>query len=123
MHWIARTNVFRFCTSLETSHNLLVVPPEEHPHYPNQQTHQTAWWDRSNRTIGVVGDHPGEKWFQIAEYFKGVGGDEEGVRKYLGGLFGLGISHQILMAYKFLCENYQSERDEIWLIGASRGGT
>ncbi|KAI7850965.1 hypothetical protein BDC45DRAFT_446224, partial [Circinella umbellata] len=40
----------------------------------------------------------------------------------LGGAFGLGISDQILTAYAFLSENYKGEQDEIWLLGASRGG-
>lgn len=68
-------------------------------------------------------DRDGQAWIQIAQYFKGVGATQDGIKKYLGGAFGVGISDQIKQAYAFLSENFQDpETDEIWLLGASRGG-
>ncbi|RCH86545.1 hypothetical protein CU098_007543 [Rhizopus stolonifer] len=57
-------------------------------------------------------------WEQVHTYFSGVGTSQYHI---LGGLFGYGISKQIKSAYSYLCRNYRDERDEIWLIGFSRG--
>ena len=68
---------------------------------------------------GDVIDYKGQAWEQIHTYYSGLGTSRY---KILGGLFGYGISGQIKSAYKYICEHYRDERDEIWLIGFSRGG-
>lgn len=68
---------------------------------------------------GTVIDSKGHMWEQVHTYFSGVGTSQYHI---LGGLFGYGISKQIKSAYSYLCRNYRDERDEIWLIGFSRGG-
>ncbi|CAO3672964.1 unnamed protein product [Rhizopus microsporus] len=67
---------------------------------------------------GDVIDYKGQAWEQIHTYYSGLGTSRY---KILGGLFGYGISGQIKSAYKYICEHYRDERDEIWLIGFSRG--
>ncbi|KAI9270641.1 hypothetical protein BDA99DRAFT_502338 [Phascolomyces articulosus] len=67
-------------------------------------------------------ENSNETWSQVSHYVEGVGTRSDGIQKYLGGAYGLGISDQILTAYAFLSENYKGEQDEIWLFGASRGG-
>ncbi|KAI9341854.1 hypothetical protein BD770DRAFT_329989, partial [Pilaira anomala] len=38
-----------------------------------------------------------------------------------GGMFGYGINEQIENAYKYISTNYRDSKDQIWLIGFSRG--
>lgn len=56
---------------------------------------------------------------QISYYDPGIG-TEGIVEKYVGGATGYGISANILQAYRFLANNYQSG-DEIFCFGFSRG--
>lgn len=60
-----------------------------------------------------------DDFIQYKTYITGVGTDKFPL---LGGMFGFGISDQIMSAYKFICNLYRNENDEIWLIGFSRGG-
>jgi uncharacterized protein (DUF2235 family) len=55
---------------------------------------------------------------QIAHYIAGVGTRRD--EKFLGGLFGLGVSANIKDAYAFIVSNYQ-DGDEIYIFGFSRG--
>lgn len=59
-------------------------------------------------------------WEYISGYYPGLG--TNGNFPLLGGIFGYGISDQIINAYEFICKNYKASHDEIWLIGFSRGG-
>ena len=104
---LARTNVFRFYNSLKTSYPLSQSTRQE-------QEQEEKFSSSYDKTVC---------WSQVTHYVKGVGTRNERIQKYLGGAFGLGISDQILTAYAFLSENYKGEQDEIWLLGASRGGT
>ncbi|KAI9264561.1 hypothetical protein EDC94DRAFT_693288 [Helicostylum pulchrum] len=52
-------------------------------------------------------------------YCSGLG--TKGKNPFLGGFFGYGITSQIISAYQYICINYRDEKDEIWLIGFSRG--
>src|SRR5450432_1805806 len=55
---------------------------------------------------------------QLLCYLEGVGTHRgQWIR---GGMFGLGISHNIGQAYEFLARSYEPG-DEIWLFGFSRG--
>jgi uncharacterized protein (DUF2235 family) len=55
---------------------------------------------------------------QLLCYLEGVGTHHgEWIR---GGMFGLGISHNIQRAYQFLVQSYKPG-DEIWILGFSRG--
>lgn len=56
---------------------------------------------------------------QITYYDEGVG-THWGVSRWVEGATGLGISKNILRAYRFLCLNFESG-DEIYLFGFSRG--
>ncbi|KAI9494820.1 hypothetical protein BDB00DRAFT_871094 [Zychaea mexicana] len=59
-------------------------------------------WDVASGTLETAYPQQmstNETWSQIAHYFQGVGADEDGLQKYLGGAFGLGISDQILQPY------------------------
>ena len=56
---------------------------------------------------------------QLPFYDKGVGTGDI-VDKAFGGMFGIGLSHNIRDAYEFLSQNYE-EGDEIFLFGFSRG--
>lgn len=68
---------------------------------------------------GDIYDSKGMLWEQMHTYYSGLGTDKY---RILGGVFGYGISGQITSAYKYICKNYRSEQDEIWLLGFSRGG-
>lgn len=56
---------------------------------------------------------------QITYYDEGVG-THWGLTRYIEGATGMGLSKNILEAYRFLCLNYV-EGDEIYLFGFSRG--
>lgn len=56
---------------------------------------------------------------QIVYYSEGVG-TQWGLDRILGGGFGIGLSQNILKAYRFIVHNYQPG-DEIFLFGFSRG--
>ena len=55
---------------------------------------------------------------QVAQYFPGVG--TKWYERIRGGVFGSGLSENILQGYEFLSARYQ-EGDEIFLFGFSRG--
>jgi uncharacterized protein (DUF2235 family) len=69
---------------------------------------------------GDVVDSQGNLWEQVHTYFTGLGTSQY---RMLGGLFGYGISGQIKSAYKYICKRYRDEKDQIWLLGFSRGGS
>ncbi|KAI9363171.1 hypothetical protein BD770DRAFT_465030 [Pilaira anomala] len=52
-------------------------------------------------------------------YCSGLG--TNGKYPFLGGFFGYGITNQIISAYQYISINYRNEKDQIWLIGFSRG--
>jgi uncharacterized protein (DUF2235 family) len=56
---------------------------------------------------------------QLPYYDKGVGTGDP-VDKLFGGMFGIGLSHNIREAYEFLSQNYE-DGDHIFLFGFSRG--
>jgi uncharacterized protein (DUF2235 family) len=64
--------------------------------------------------LGVVSDQVG----QVMFYEPGVGASPD--ERVLGGAFGLGLSHNIRNAYRFLAESY-NDGDRIFLFGFSRG--
>jgi uncharacterized protein (DUF2235 family) len=67
--------------------------------------------------------YKGDQWIQIPGYFKGVGITDRGQEDPLGAMTGLGIDQQILDAYQFLGNTiHDYKRDEVWVIGFSRGG-
>lgn len=57
---------------------------------------------------------------QMVLYLPGVGTAGYQTDKILGGAFGLGLTNNVLNAYRFLSINYQPG-DEIFIIGFSRG--
>jgi uncharacterized protein (DUF2235 family) len=64
--------------------------------------------------LGVVSDQVRQTMF----YEPGVGTSPD--ERVLGGAFGLGLSHNIRNAYRFLAESY-NDGDRIFLFGFSRG--
>jgi uncharacterized protein (DUF2235 family) len=56
---------------------------------------------------------------QICKYVRGVG-VAPGIKHFLGGAFGMGLSDNVKQGYKWLSENWR-QGDEIWLFGFSRG--
>ena len=56
---------------------------------------------------------------QLPYYDKGVGTGDP-VDRLFGGLFGIGLSHNVRQAYEFLSQNYENG-DQIFLFGFSRG--
>jgi hypothetical protein len=57
---------------------------------------------------------------QLKYYHSGVGVEDKLWRKIAGGAFGLGLSQNIMSAYKWLACNYQTG-DRIFMFGFSRG--
>jgi uncharacterized protein (DUF2235 family) len=55
---------------------------------------------------------------QVAQYYPGVG--TKWYERIRGGVFGYGLSENVLQGYEFLSTHYQ-EGDEIFLFGFSRG--
>ena len=58
---------------------------------------------------------------QIAFYDDGVGTSSFKPLAILGGAFGYGLKRNVIDIYKFVCRNYQSDEDEIFGFGFSRG--
>lgn len=56
---------------------------------------------------------------QLPFYDKGVG-TGDAVDRFFGGVFGIGLSHNVRDAYEFLSQNYEGG-DHIFLFGFSRG--
>ncbi|KAK0656887.1 hypothetical protein B0T16DRAFT_400475 [Cercophora newfieldiana] len=57
---------------------------------------------------------------QLVYYHSGVGTESSKIAHYLGGIFGIGVTQDIVEAYRFICDNY-NPGDEIIIIGFSRG--
>ena len=57
---------------------------------------------------------------QITYYDDGVGTDSVRILRLLGGGFGLGLTRNIIQAYRFLVMNYEPN-DKVFLFGFSRG--
>jgi uncharacterized protein (DUF2235 family) len=58
---------------------------------------------------------------QVAFYDDGVGTSKFKPFAIFGGAFGYGLKRNVIDIYKFVCRNYQSEADEIFGFGFSRG--
>ena len=58
---------------------------------------------------------------QVAIYDDGVGTSSFLPLAVLGGAFGWGLKRNVIDLYKFVCRNYESEVDEIFGFGFSRG--
>jgi uncharacterized protein (DUF2235 family) len=58
---------------------------------------------------------------QVAIYDDGVGTSSFKPLAILGGAFGWGLKRNVIDLYKFVCRNYESEKDEIFGFGFSRG--
>ena len=58
---------------------------------------------------------------QVAFYDDGVGTSSFKPLAILGGAFGYGLKRNVIDIYKFVCRNYQTEADEIFGFGFSRG--
>src|ERR1700676_5149952 len=58
---------------------------------------------------------------QVAFYDDGVGTSSFKPLAILGGAFGYGLKRNVINIYKFVCRNHQSEADEIFGFGFSRG--
>ncbi len=56
---------------------------------------------------------------QLPYYDKGVGTGDP-VDRFFGGVFGIGLAHNVRQAYGFLSQNYESG-DQVFLFGFSRG--
>lgn len=56
---------------------------------------------------------------QQVYYDKGVGTGDV-IDKLFGGAFGVGLKHNVIEAYDYLCRHYDAG-DEMWLFGFSRG--
>lgn len=57
---------------------------------------------------------------QKPKYDRGIGADENFIKKYVGGATGWGISENIRQCYQFLMDEY-APGDEIYCFGFSRG--
>jgi uncharacterized protein (DUF2235 family) len=58
---------------------------------------------------------------QVAFYDDGVGTSSFKPLAILGGAFGYGLKRNVIDIYKFICRNFQSDDDEIYGFGFSRG--
>ena len=58
---------------------------------------------------------------QVAFYDDGVGTSSFKPLAILGGAFGIGLRRNVIDIYKFVCRNYQTDGDEIFGFGFSRG--
>ena len=58
---------------------------------------------------------------QLANYDDGVGTSSFIPLAVIGGMFGFGLKRNVINLYKFVCRTYQSNNDEIYAFGFSRG--
>jgi uncharacterized protein (DUF2235 family) len=58
---------------------------------------------------------------QVAIYDDGVGTSSFKPLALLGGAFGWGLKRNVIDLYKFICRNYETDEDEIFGFGFSRG--
>ncbi|KAI8340826.1 hypothetical protein BC941DRAFT_392499 [Chlamydoabsidia padenii] len=86
---------------------------------PASNTNVFRWFEHVSMSPHTFN---GDQWVQIPGYFKGVGITDGGQEDPLDAMTGQGIDQQILDAYRFISDTiHDSERDEIWVIGFSRG--
>lgn len=76
---------------------------------------------RIQSCLEATDDRDQQHYEQISFYIDGIGTDTTLWGKYWTGATGIGISHKIGEAYRFLCSTYTNEGDQIVLIGFSRG--
>jgi len=57
---------------------------------------------------------------QLVYYHPGAGTESTKIARTLGGMFGVGVSQDIVETYRFICDNY-NPGDEVIIIGFSRG--
>lgn len=69
------------------------------------------------RLYNAVNQHANQKRY----YHPGVGTDGTWWKKLLDGGLGDGLDVNIMSAYRWLCEHYESDADHIYLFGFSRG--
>ena len=86
------------------------------PESTGGETHPTnvLKFMRALRTTGRDGEA------QVVYYGRGVG-TWNVLDRYLGGIGGVGLSRNVLSAYRWLVNNYQSPDDRIYIFGFSRG--
>ncbi|RDW91677.1 hypothetical protein BP5796_02842 [Coleophoma crateriformis] len=73
------------------------------------------------RCISDVDRHDGRNFVQIVHYEPGIGTGTRRNANIRDGMFGKGIGKTIRSAYTFICLNWSNPKDEIVLIGFSRG--
>jgi hypothetical protein len=79
-----------------------------------------TWADRKDLTnIDWIADNCENAGAQRLGYFRGVGTDPH--EMVVGGVFGYGLSEQLLAAYHFIQTEWQDDRDQIFIFGFSRG--
>ncbi|KAI9023789.1 hypothetical protein CLU79DRAFT_748194 [Phycomyces nitens] len=111
-------------TNIPRVHNRIIVCMDGTWDTPSERTNVYYLYLHLNMPEGKIGkgdtkqNPEQDQWRQVAGYFEGVGTTQN---KYLGGLFGLGLSNQIMKAYEFISRHYEDEEDEIWIFGFSRG--
>ncbi len=71
------------------------------------------------KMVRAVRSHGEDGASQMVFYDKGVGSGR-GMDKYLGGIFGLGLTENVVDGYRFVANNYEPG-DEIYIFGFSRG--
>jgi hypothetical protein len=69
------------------------------------------------RLYNCVDERAGQKRY----YHPGVGTDGSWWDKAIGGGTGAGLDGNVMSAYRWLCEHYESDADNIYLFGFSRG--
>jgi uncharacterized protein (DUF2235 family) len=69
---------------------------------------------------GLVDPRPADGSAQVVYYDAGVGTSGGRLTRLAGGLFGCGLSSNVLEAYRFLSQNYRPG-DNIYVFGYSRG--
>lgn len=80
---------------------------------------KTNVW-RLYRALDLSSDPPTQLARQVAIYRDGVGTSSFKPLALLGGIFGLGLSRNVIELYKFLCRTYEAG-DRIYAFGFSRG--
>ncbi|KAI1805365.1 hypothetical protein F4811DRAFT_561214 [Daldinia bambusicola] len=76
---------------------------------------------RLARCVKAVSFEDSTQILQIVYYQTGIGRGTSRIGRAIDGATGRGISTNIRDAYSFLCHNFNKEKDEIYLVGFSRG--
>ncbi|KAI1473233.1 uncharacterized protein F4812DRAFT_43286 [Daldinia caldariorum] len=76
---------------------------------------------RLARCVKAVSFKNGTQILQIVHYQTGIGRGSSTIGRVIDGATGRGISTNIRDAYSFLCHNFNKDKDEIHLVGFSRG--